>query len=51
MDSDEPTSAVKIEIDVAEEMPVSWWTEKDHQGQGGTMVSLSLPYTLVSCSC
>lgn len=35
MDSDDSweTSAVTIEIDVAEELPVSCGTEKDEQGQ------------------
>ena len=28
------TSAVKIEIDIAEEPPNSWRTELDEQGQG-----------------
>ena len=43
MDSSDPcvTSVVKIEIDVAEEPPVSRLTEKDHQGQGGVLVSES----------
>ena len=42
MDSDEPwvPSVVKIEIDIAEELPVSMWTEKAHQGQGAPLISV-----------
>lgn len=37
MDSNQPwlESAVKIEIDVAEELPVFWRTEKDEQALQG----------------
>ena len=44
MDPSDPlvTSVVKIEIDIAEEPPVCRWTETDHKGQGGAVVSLSL---------
>ena len=41
MDPSDPlvTSVVKIEIDIAEEPPVCRWTETDHKGQGGAVVS------------
>ena len=41
-------SVVKIEVDVADETPVSWWKKED-QGQGGAVLCLTVLTDSPSC--